>query len=286
MLSVQILSGGTMHTKTAQTFWAAAAFSFMTASLADDQPAKTAQPTRQTPPRAQGYLPQQAMPNGVTLIPPPPAPGSAALAHDEEVNRKALTMQGTPRWDMAIRDAATNLPDVARTFSCALNIPIDEERTPKVIALLRKTLVDAGRATSEAKRVYQRQRPFAVNGKPMCTPSGDGRLRGDGSYPSGHSSLGWALGLVLAEVAPDRADAVIARGRAYGQSRLVCNVHWQSDVIEGQMIGSAVVARLHAEPAFRNDVAAARAEVDALRAKGAKSEADCDAEARTLESWK
>jgi acid phosphatase (class A) len=208
------------------------------------------------------------------------------MARDEDVSRSALAMQGTPRWALAAQDAVLTFPQIADTFSCALNAQISDETTPKLMTLLRRTLIDAGRSTSEAKRKYQRARPFMVNNKPMCTPDRDQVLRADGSYPSGHSAIGWAFGLVLSEVAPEQADALIARGRAFGQSRVVCNVHWQSDVIEGQMMASAVVARMHAEAAFRADLDAARAELTALRAKGATPARSCSLETETLQSWR
>ena len=242
-------------------------------------------PKNQPAPMA-GYLTTAAIPSSGKLAPVPPAEGSGSMARDEEVSKSALAMHGTPRWDLAINDSVLAFPQAAQTFSCALNLPVSQEKTPKLIALMRRTLADAGRATSEAKQLYKRTRPFAVNGKPLCTPDREEALRKDGSYPSGHASVGFAFGLVLSEVAPDRATELVARGRAFGQSRLVCNVHWQSDVLEGQMISAAVVARLNAEPAFRADVAAARAEVDALRAQGLTSPNNCAAEADALNSWK
>nr|WP_255441193.1 hypothetical protein [Synechococcus sp. HK01-R] len=65
-----------------------------------------------------------------------------------------------------------------------------------------------------------------VNGQPICTPEDEPALRSDGSYPSGHTAVGWGWGLILSTIAPDRSDELIARGRAYGESRSVC--------IEGQ----------------------------------------------------
>jgi acid phosphatase (class A) len=65
-----------------------------------------------------------------------------------------------------------------------------------------------------------------------------------GSYLSGHATTGWIWALILAEIAPDREDAILSPGQAVGKSRLVCNVHWQSDVNEARIVGSAVVARL------------------------------------------
>jgi acid phosphatase (class A) len=71
---------------------------------------------------------------------------------------------------------------------------------------------------------------------------------------------------------------------AFGQSRIVCGVHWKSDVEAGRVVGAAVVARLHAEPVFAAQLAAARKEVAAARAAGAKSPLDCAAEAQALAS--
>jgi acid phosphatase (class A) len=236
--------------------------------------------------RTMGYLPAGAAPSSAALVPPPPLPESAAMARDEDVSRSALAMHGSPRWALASQDAVLAFPQVAETFSCALNAQISDETTPKLMALLRRTLIDAGRSTGEAKRKYQRARPFMVNNKPMCTPDRDQALRADGSYPSGHSAIGWAFGLVLSEVSPEQAEALLARGRAFGQSRIVCNVHWQSDVLEGQMMASAVVARMHAEAAFRADLDAARAELATLRTKGAAPARSCNVESETLQSWR
>jgi acid phosphatase (class A) len=247
-------------------------------------PATTAAPSAVR--AVSGYLSPETLPSSAAIVPDPPAPGSAALARDEEVNRSALSMFDTPRWQLAAQDALLSFPAVAQGFSCALGAPISDELTPRLMTLLRRTLIDAGRSTSEAKKRHQRARPFMVNGKPMCTPERDAALRADGSYPSGHSAIGWAFGLVLSEVSPDQTNALIARGRAFGQSRVVCNVHWQSDVLEGQLVASAVVARMHAEPAFRSDVEAARAELASLRTRPASLPRDCNAESQALQSWR
>ena len=88
--------------------------------------------------------------------------------------------------------------------------------------------------------------------------------------------------MILTEIAPDRTDALVARGRAFGRSRVVCNVHWESDVIEGRFMGAATLARLHADPAFRADLEAGKAELAQVRAEGLQPTRDCGAEAAAL----
>ena len=232
--------------------------------------------------RIAGYLPVEAIPDSIALVPPPAAANSAAQAHDDEVSRASLALYGSARWALAAEDAALTFPAAAQAFSCALNAPVTSQGTPVLYRLLQRTLADAGRSTAPAKRRYLRPRPFVTNGKPICTPASVETLRTDGSYPSGHAAVGWAWALVLTEVAPERADAILARGRAFARSRVVCNVHWFSDTVEGSMMGAATVARLHAESAFRDDVAAARKELAAVRVNGSPVTRDCKAEAQAL----
>jgi acid phosphatase (class A) len=151
--------------------------------------------------------------------------------------------------------------------------------------LLRRTLSDASNSTKKAKDYYNRTRPFIVNKKPSCTPNDEKDLSTNGSYPSGHTTIGWAWALILSEIAPEQADAILARGRAFGESRVVCNVHWQSDVNEGRVMGAAVVARLHTDPVFRAELKAAKADLAAVRAKGLKPLRDCSAEAAEMATW-
>ena len=121
-----------------------------------------------------------------------------------------------------------------------------------------------------------------VNGAPTCTPEEAPKLRSDGAYPSGHAATGWGWALILSELAPDRAEALLARGLAFGESRVVCNVHWHSDVVAGRLVGAAAVAQLHTRGAFRDAMAAAEGEIRRLREAGARPARDCAAEAAAL----
>ncbi|MBN1831006.1 MAG: phosphatase PAP2 family protein [Deltaproteobacteria bacterium] len=229
-------------------------------------------------PTMRGYLSLDSIPNIHELISPPPEVGSAAFAYDKEVSKQNLALEGTSRWELAAKDAN----QVVEAFSCVLNTPITEKDTPLLYMFLQRVCIDAGFATSQTKQKYNRPRPFIVNDEPICTPEFKEWLRGNGSYPSGHTACGWACALVLTEISPEYTDAILARGRAFGQSRVVCNVHWQSDVTEGRFVGAAVVARLHAEPTFRADIEAARIELETVRGKNLKPVCDCLAEAKAL----
>ena len=148
--------------------------------------------------------------------------------------------------------------------------------------LLRRTLYDAALSTHTANDHYMRTRPFVVNKEPICTMDGGKSYIKGGSYPAGHTAIGWAWALILSEISPEQTDAILARGRAFGEGRVICNVHWQSDVIEGRFMTASTVARLHADPTFRADLEAAKAELAAVRAKGFKPLRDCVVEAPAM----
>lgn len=229
-----------------------------------------------------GYLTAERLPDSLALIPAPPVAGSVAFKLDEEISRASLGLRKTARWDLAVQDADLTFPAAMESFSCALNSRLGQQETPHLIQLMRRVLSDVSRSVSRAKKEYNRPRPFMVNGEAMCTPDYERSLHRSGSYPSGHAAAGWAWALILSEIAPDRGDEILRRGRAFGQSRIVCNVHWLSDVNEGRTVAAAVVARLHGDPLFRADLELARAELAQLRAPGAASLRDCGAEADGL----
>lgn len=226
-----------------------------------------------------GYLDPADYPDSLALLPPPPAPGSPAFARDEAVSAAMARAPGSPRYVQAASDADLALAHVTQTFACASGVAPDPKTTPVLNKLLLKAMIDVGLSTYKAKNHYQRTRPFVAHGNATCLPKDEAALRKDGSYPSGHSAIGWGWALILTEIVPHHADAILARGRDFGDSRLVCNAHWASDVDAGRVIAAATVARLHASPAFRDDLLKARAE--AMRAP-LQSAGKCAAEAAAL----
>ncbi len=229
-----------------------------------------------------GFLQRDQLPDSLALLPVPPADGSAALERDEAARRDAEAWRGTARWTLAASDADLSFPHAASTYSCAAGIAISKEATPRTYALLGKSLIDIGLSTYRAKDEYKRTRPFVMHQAATCYPKDEPALRNDGSYPSGHSAVGWGWALILAELLPESADAILRRGRDFGQSRVVCNVHWQSDVDAGRVIASATVARLHADATFRAELEAARRELAAARQRVLPATDQCAAEKAAL----
>ena len=231
----------------------------------------------------QGYIPQEDQLDSLKFVLPAPAEDSSRQAQDNAWADRMLDIRGTARWELAISDADLHFPAAVDVFSCSLGIPISEEETPSLYMLLRRTLTDLGLASYSAKNAYQRGRPFMTNGQPVCTPQDEEALREDGSYPSGHTAIGWGWALILTELSPERAEKLLARGRSFGESRNVCNVHWYSDVVAGRLVGAAAVAKLHTNAEFLAAMTAAGEDIARARESNLTPAVDCESESRALE---
>lgn len=223
-----------------------------------------------------GYLTAENTPNAANFLPPPPEEGSAREQADMAAYRAMRALEGSERWAIARADNEIETPGAPRAFDCALGFAFEPEAMPTLTLLLGKMLGDLEMIQTPVKRGQFRKRPFVVEPLPTCIVP-ETWLAASGSYPSGHSALGWAWALVLAELAPDRADAILRRGLAYGESRAVCGVHYPSDVEAGRIVGGVIVARLKADPAFQADFARAKQEFDAARAAATEATAACPA---------
>lgn len=213
-----------------------------------------------------GFLTADTAPDSLAILPPPPTENSVAFLQDKADYETGRVLKNKERTELAAKDA--NYKNFGQAFSEAFGMVISAERTPVLYMLLSEVLQDShDYAMRSAKDHYMRVRPFVLYKNPTCTPEQDNKMAKTGSYPSGHASFGWATALVLAEINPARETEILKRGMDFGESRVVCGAHWQSDVDSGRIMGAAVVAALHANPRFANTLSEAKKEFAALNAK-------------------
>jgi acid phosphatase (class A) len=81
-----------------------------------------------------------------------------------------------------------------------------------------------------------------------------------GSYPSGHAMFGCMTAVLLGVMVPEQRTALLERGSAYAQNRVVGGVHYPTDVEAGCTGGKIVAAVLLQSPVFQDDFATARDE--------------------------
>ena len=230
-----------------------------------DRPAE--RPVGPEPHRLAGYLGPDGVPDAIAILPPSPPPASQVQALDEAIYVQTRKLDGTARWALAAQDAIQTPDAFEDDLSCAVGVRLDPASTPALLRLMSRMGADAGAIVNRAKDHYRRPRPFVGNALPICVER-TAALAASPSYPSGHSTFGWAAGLILAEIEPDRATPILARARAFGESRAVCGVHYASDVEAGRTTGAALVAALHASPEFQADLDAASRELTGLRTRG------------------
>jgi acid phosphatase (class A) len=216
---------------------------------------------------AQAYLAPGATPDATRYLPPAPAKGSKADAADRAEVRSAARLKDSPRWKLAQGDAVISPEAILQDYSCALGVTPTPQAEPTLFAIYGEMLKEVRPVIDPPKNLYARRRPYIGTKATICVEHSPD-LDESGSYPSGHSTVGWSAALILSELAPDRATQVLSRGRAYGESRVVCGVHFPSDVDAGRTNASAFVAVLHSSPQFRADMDKARAELDAARRAG------------------
>lgn len=215
------------------------------------------------------FLVEGDLPNSFIILPPPPDGGSIAFLNDQARYSWGKTQRNTERGEQAFQDARVDGDGVPRAFSEAFGIEITQDNTPEIHKLIVGMREDAGDlGTREAKNFYNRTRPFSFYNEMTCNPEQQKELSTNGSYPSGHTSIGWATALVLAEINPERQNEILKRGYDMGESRVICGYHFQSDVDAGRLTGAMTVARLHADPSFQKQLEKAKAEFKKLKKSG------------------
>ena len=228
-----------------------AALALTACATAAPAPAPATQPTH---PTTAERNPAVQVDPAVFLPAPPEANGALEIA-ERAIVRGPWSAE---RRQQALED---NAIDPFAAFDNVLGPGFNAAALPATAAVLDRAGRAAGFAGDPVKFVYRRQRPFLADNAITPCIENTPRLRESFSYPSGHAALGFAWGLVLAELIPARADALIERGRDFSWSRVVCGVHYPSDVEAGRTVAAAAIARIHADSEFETMMDAARTEL-------------------------
>lgn len=217
-----------------------------------------------------------------SILEPAPQRGDPRYETDRRIFKQTRKLIGTPRWNLATADAQISTSALLRDFSCSIGATLTEQNAPRVVNVLVRASADTSRQTNMAKDFYKRGRPYTIDRGATCQPAAElydtKAQRASYDYPSGHTTRGWTYALVLSSLAPDRAQTIMQRGRAYGDSRFVCGAHNESAVEAGMLSASATMNLVATKPAYQADLAAARTELAALRASGPAPQG-CAAEA-------
>lgn len=221
--------------------------------------------------KIQTYFTIDDMPDLVKCLPAPPDTIGPEFAHD--IMRYMWGKQqrlDEKRADIARRDAVWTLEALFTTFNVPFGLELSEENTPEIWKLLMNSMSTIDLIRIRPKAYFKRMRPFERFQEHLLTVEEEDELRGEGSYPSGHTIRGWSTALLLSEINPAAADTLYARAWMYGESRVIVGAHWQSDVDASRLAASIGYAKLQTSPAFRKQMAKAQAEF-ARKTKGVRN---------------
>jgi acid phosphatase (class A) len=109
-----------------------------------------------------------------------------------------------------------------------------------------------------AKKRFLRLRPYEI--EPKLKPCIDD-VRGDLSYPSGHAAFAWAMFYLLEEMVPERRTALEARATQFARQRMVCGVHFASDLEAGRLAAARLLDDMTQIAEFRGEFREAMTEL-------------------------
>lgn len=188
------------------------------------------------------------------LLMPPPLPGTPEQAADMSAVQSVYHAAGSNEMAAAYSEKKFSIYN----FTPAVGSFFTAGKFPKTEAFFDRVQTDAETVTDNAKLVYKRPRPF------MTDPSlANGKLEKSFSYPSGHATESMVLALILAELFPDRHDAIIATARDIGWHRVQIARHYPTDIYAGRILAQAIVREMKNDPGFQSDLAAAKTEIAA-----------------------
>jgi acid phosphatase (class A) len=220
------------------------------------------------------------------LLSPPPA-DVAAQSRDLAAVRAAEQARTA---SLAEHAEASSAVDVF-LFAAVLGPRFTAERLPKTAEFFSRVYDSSLPHLQATKECWWRPRPFMVDPTlaPLEGALASTRLRAapaparaspqppadspctapvaeasySPSYPSGHATVGAMMGILLAQMVPERRGELFAHGWKYGEARVVSGVHFPSDVEAGRILGTILVGAMQQDASFRNDLEAARRELRA-----------------------
>lgn len=206
---------------------------------------------------AESYL-KPNRPDGIALLAPPPAVGTPEHKADLAMAQAVFKARTPEELARAEKDASLSLYN----FSFAIGSDFKEGKYPKLDAFFEHVKTNVSTVITIPKDHWKRLRPYQIDSSLEL-----GKPEKSASYPSGHSTRGMMQALLLAEIFPDKQDAILQHGRDIGWDRVLIGKHFYTDVCAGRVLAQAIVKELHKSPAFEHDLAEVKAEVAAAQKK-------------------
>ena len=204
--------------------------------------------------------------NGEKIINAPTPCSANEPRYEADLKRyqNAKTYRTTKRGEQAVMDADAGTDRMAAVFGEILGFTISPSNAPNIYSLIKNIRYKSVDLVNRTKINYFRLRPFALLHESTPVPAKENTYRENSSYPSGHTCYAWSLGLALAEVAPARQNQVLRRAYDFGFNRVIVGYHWPTDIDAGRVLAASLIANLHSDEEFCNQLKQAQAEYKKL----------------------
>ncbi len=189
-----------------------------------------------------------------TILHSPPA-NDSTQTKAELAKLHAIETDRTPAEFRAAAEAGKD--ETVFLFKPVFGKDFTADKLPVTAAFFALAANDESIFAKVAKDEWKRQRPATID--PTLHPCAQSKSF---SYPSGHATRGYVLGIILGAAVPERRDAILVQAAAYAHERLVCGVHFGSDIEAGRLTGTALAAVMLSQPDVRQRLAAVRAELE------------------------
>jgi acid phosphatase (class A) len=188
------------------------------------------------------------------ILPPPPAAGSS---RDEQELAEILHIQRTRTPEDVSRARKDDQEEDIFIFRDVIGKDFTAANLPFLAAFSARLKNDSEMVDPPLKHLYRRPRPYTAHHTihPVC------QFSSEPSYPSGHAMLGYLFAFVMAQIIPEKHDAIVKRAQEYAEHRLVCGVHYRSDIEASRFASATLFGQMLGCEHFEQDLAEARREI-------------------------
>lgn len=205
------------------------------------------------------YLSTTQIDQAMAALPAPSAPGSAEDLADYAATDRAFAARSTADFERAQQEEKFDVFD----FASVIGPDFRADKLPRVAALFKEAEHETKQAVDLSKNHWKRPRPCPPAS--ACALHPEQAAKKSFGYPSGHSSRATVDAILLTQLFPQDADALMQQSRDIGWRRVVKGVHTLQDIYAGREFGQALASDMLASPALQHDLAEARAELQAAR---------------------
>lgn len=188
-------------------------------------------------------------------LPAPPADDSAQTKAELKELLEIQATRTPEQEKAAIADAEENV----WRFADVMGPDFDAAKLPKTAALFDRIVATEDVVDDHAKKAFNRPRPYMLDEQihPLLKKSKSG------SWPSGHSTIGYLMATVLGEMVPEKRNELFTRAAGYAENRLVAGFHYRSDTVMSRTGAALIAQKMEEQPDFKTEFDAAKAELRA-----------------------